>query len=469
MLKEHAKFWTEVMRAADLAVVTLTFLGAYQWRYSFETDGISNISALGMIPLFWLLWGGVLHASGIYESLRLKSNARIVWMIVKAGVVGFLIFATLNYLTKLHLLGRLFSIFYFSLTVFVLCLEKIFLQSLLRMARRNGRNSRNALAVGITEKTRAFLKRTKEHPEIGLNMLGLIDHQPASQTSTLMGLPVFGDFTVLPKVLQTLPLDYVFFFVPVDRLNAVEPLIKLCELHGITASLSTDFFDLDLARPHPETVLELSMITFKTTPINAGQLFAKRCLDLVVSALALVALAPLFLMVALAVRVSSPGPVFFRQRRCTLNGRRFTLYKFRTMTADAEQRLEALKAFNEMQGPAFKMERDPRITPVGRWLRKFSLDELPQLWNVLKGDMSLVGPRPPLPEEVEQYQAWQRRKLSMRSGLTCLWQVNGRNQIKDFAEWTRLDLAYIDNWSVQLDFKIMLKTFWAVFSQSGAK
>jgi exopolysaccharide biosynthesis polyprenyl glycosylphosphotransferase len=380
-----------------------------------------------------------------------------------------LIFASLNYLFKSFFLGRLFVVFYFSLTVFALCLQKILMHFLLKLARLHGKNFRNALVVGTTDKTRAFLERNQEHPEIGLKVLGVIDHKSPSQHHLFMGLPVYGDFNAIPALMQTLPLDYIFFLVPKHCLNEIEPLIKLCETHGITTSVSAYFFNLDRACSHSETIFDFPMITFKTTPIAAGQLFAKRVLDILLSSLALLALAPVFLALVLAVRLSSPGPVFFRQRRCTLNGRNFVLYKFRTMSADAEQQLEGLRAFNEMEGPAFKMEKDPRITPMGRWLRKFSLDELPQLWNVLHGDMSLVGPRPPLPEEVEKYHAWQRRKLSMRSGLTCLWQVNGRNQIKDFDEWTRLDLAYIDNWSIKLDFKILLKTFWAVFSQAGAK
>jgi lipopolysaccharide/colanic/teichoic acid biosynthesis glycosyltransferase len=178
---------------------------------------------------------------------------------------------------------------------------------------------------------------------------------------------------------------------------------------------------------------------------------------------------PVFVIIAILIKISSGGPIFFKQLRCGLYGRKFVFYKFRTMIADAESKLKDLAKYNEMNGPVFKMTNDPRITRVGKWLRKFSIDELPQLWNVFKGDMSLVGPRPPLPSEVEQYDIWQRRRLSMRPGITCLWQARGRNKITDFTEWMRLDLEYIDTWSLLLDFKILIKTIPVVLFGTGAK
>ncbi|NUN24542.1 MAG: sugar transferase [Candidatus Jettenia caeni] len=179
--------------------------------------------------------------------------------------------------------------------------------------------------------------------------------------------------------------------------------------------------------------------------------------------------APVFAIAAIAVKATSTGRIFFQQQRCSRNGRKFMVYKFRTMVENAESMLKDLLAYNEMSGPVFKMENDPRLTNVGKFLRKYSIDELPQLWSVLKGDMSLIGPRPPVPEEVSQYEPWQRRRLSMRPGLTCLWQVYGRNKISDFNEWMRLDLNYIDNWSLWLDCKILLRTLPVVLFGIGAR
>jgi lipopolysaccharide/colanic/teichoic acid biosynthesis glycosyltransferase len=192
----------------------------------------------------------------------------------------------------------------------------------------------------------------------------------------------------------------------------------------------------------------------------------KRVLDLILSALALVFLSPVLLGILLVIRVTSPGPTFFVQRRSTLRGREFNMYKFRTMVANAEEIRQDLDHRNEVSGPVFKIKDDPRVTPFGRWLRRYSLDELPQLWNVLKGDMAIVGPRPPIPAEVAKYENWQRRRLSMRSGCTCLWQIGGRNQLS-FEDWMKLDLKYIDTWSLALDFQIMFKTLGAILRGTG--
>ncbi|NLF25519.1 MAG: exopolysaccharide biosynthesis polyprenyl glycosylphosphotransferase, partial [Deltaproteobacteria bacterium] len=199
------------------------------------------------------------------------------------------------------------------------------------------------------------------------------------------------------------------------------------------------------------------------------ELGLKRVFDVVVSALLLVVCSPLFAVIALLVRITSPGPVFFVQKRVGLNGRLFNMYKFRSMHSTAESELEALKAQNEMSGPAFKLKNDPRVTALGRFLRRFSLDELPQLWNVFKGEMSLVGPRPPVPGEVNAYARRYRRRLSMRPGMTCTWQVSGRNEIKDFDSWVKLDLEYIDNWSFWQDIRLLLRTIPAVLSGVGAR
>jgi exopolysaccharide biosynthesis polyprenyl glycosylphosphotransferase len=211
------------------------------------------------------------------------------------------------------------------------------------------------------------------------------------------------------------------------------------------------------------------MVALSFAPVHHSRtkLLVKRAIDILGASAGLAVTAPVILGAAIAIRMDSPGPIFFGQIRCGLNGRRFRCWKLRTMCVDAEDKKSDLIHLNEMDGPVFKINRDPRITPVGRVLRRWSLDELPQLWNILLGDMSLVGPRPPVPGEVEQYADGDRRRISMRPGLTCLWQINGRNHI-NFQEWVKLDLQYIDTWSLRNDFKIMLKTVPAVFRGTGA-
>jgi exopolysaccharide biosynthesis polyprenyl glycosylphosphotransferase len=216
-----------------------------------------------------------------------------------------------------------------------------------------------------------------------------------------------------------------------------------------------------------ERLHEMPMLTFSTTPENEDLLLFKRVLDFLMALAFLVVLSPLFLVLALLIKLTSRGPVFYRQTRCGLGGRKFTVYKFRSMQADADLLREELAALNEMDGPVFKIRNDPRCTAVGAFMRKFSLDELPQLVNILKGDMSFVGPRPPLPEEVEKYERWQRRRLRMHPGLTCLWALEGRNKL-NFKRWMELDLEYIDNWSPSLDWKILVKTIPVVLLGRGA-
>ena len=212
----------------------------------------------------------------------------------------------------------------------------------------------------------------------------------------------------------------------------------------------------------------LPLITFSTVPEHSLEIVAKRAVDFFVAALGLILLSPVLALIAAAIKFTSQGPVFYRQVRCGLHGRRFRLVKFRTMIHGAEDRLWEIRHLNEMDGPVFKMRNDPRVTPLGRFLRKFSIDELPQLWNVIKGEMSIVGPRAPLPEEVEHYAIGQRRRLSVKPGITCLWQVSGRSDIS-FQKWMEMDLQYIDNWSFWLDLRIMLKTIPAVFTGRGAR
>ncbi len=255
---------------------------------------------------------------------------------------------------------------------------------------------------------------------------------------------------------------------PRSWLNLLEPYIKACEVEGIKANIAVDLFDLKIAKARQTDLDGLPILRFETTIGEEWQLFIKHSFDIIASVVGLVVLMPIFVVIGMLILLTSSRPVFFRQTRCGLNGRRFVMYKFRTMVNGAEEKKKQLEVLNELNGPAFKMKNDPRITRFGNFLRRTSLDELPQLFNVLCGEMSIVGPRPPIPEEVDKYEVWQRRRLSMKPGLTCLWQVNGRNNV-DFGKWMKLDLEYIDNWSLGLDFKILLKTVPVVLFSIGAR
>ncbi|HEX7653175.1 MAG TPA: sugar transferase, partial [Verrucomicrobiae bacterium] len=254
------------------------------------------------------------------------------------------------------------------------------------------------------------------------------------------------------------------------QLDRIENIIQICELEGVEAWLVADFFATQIARASFDEMAGHPLLIFRSTPETSWQVMAKLLLDFFGAALLLLFAAIPMAVIALLIRFTSPGPILFRQQRSGLNGTPFTIYKFRTMVTNAEQFKHELAAMNEMTGPVFKVSNDPRITPLGRILRKLSLDELPQIFNILRGEMSLVGPRPLPVDEVKRFNDLaHRRRLSVKPGLTCLWQISGRNKITDFNEWVRLDLEYIDNWSIWLDVAILIRTVPAVFLGSGAK
>jgi exopolysaccharide biosynthesis polyprenyl glycosylphosphotransferase len=334
---------------------------------------------------------------------------------------------------------------------------------LARAVRRRGPDARRYAVVGTGGLAREIVDAVEAHPEWGFTLAGFVELDDARSRG-----PVLGCISELGEILEREVLDRVIFAIPRDRLSSLEGAIEQCELLGVEAQISLGVFRHGASRMTVEDLDGLPVLAFSRTPSDAVALAAKRAFDLVVSTTVLLLLAPLVAATAVAIRLDSPGPVFFRQRRVGLNGRTFAMLKFRSMYLDAEARLEALRARNEMTGPVFKMRDDPRITRVGRFVRRTSLDELPQFWNVLKGEMSVVGPRPPIPAEVRQYKRWQRRRLSVKPGITCIWQVSGRNEI-DFDEWMELDLRYIDEWSLWRDVQICLQTIPAVFSSRGAR
>ncbi|MGA8028819.1 MAG: sugar transferase, partial [Bryobacteraceae bacterium] len=270
----------------------------------------------------------------------------------------------------------------------------------------------------------------------------------------------------LPKLLSLQVVDEVIFDVETSKLPALEDVFLRCDEEGVRTRVAIDFFPHVNSDVTLDRVGDAPLLTFSAAPLDDARLVLKRFFDIAVAVAGLIVLSPLIGLAALLVKLTSSGPVIFSQTRCGLNGRRFTFYKFRSMIDNADQMKRDLEHLSERE-VAFKLSDDPRVTSVGRWLRKFSIDELPQLYNVLRGDMSIVGPRPPLPEEVDQYERWQRRRLRMRPGLTCLWAVQGRDHI-DFNAWMRLDISYIENWSLKLDWSIIIRTIPQVLAGRGA-
>jgi exopolysaccharide biosynthesis polyprenyl glycosylphosphotransferase len=279
---------------------------------------------------------------------------------------------------------------------------------------------------------------------------------------------VLGSVDELAQVLERHVIDMVVISAAPDRMKDLERVVAVCDEQGVPVKLALDLLPARDAHLEVEELEGIPLLSLASGPQDVIPLLAKRAFDITLSVLGFVLLSPILAIVAVAVRVDSPGPVLFRQRRIGLNGREFTLYKFRSMRVGAEDELHALREHNEADGPVFKMREDPRVTGVGRFIRRTSIDELPQLWNVLRGEMSVVGPRPPLPDEVKRYQRWQRRRLSMKPGITCTWQVSGRSDL-EFDRWMELDLAYIDSWSLWGDLQIVARTIPAVLLRRGAR
>jgi len=471
MIKHRTTIYSFFLLVGDFGATFLAFLLAYLLREAFP-----QASYAVLFPFYWYanlfltivpIWLFTFFSMGLYEFWRGPGFWKEFWKILKALLVSFFILAFLIFVLKYQFISRIFLLFFFIGNVlFVPVFRNLLRRTILFLKKKNG-NFRIYLIVGLEENARSFARMIQNHNDLGLRILGFLSADRNVPFMDMDGYPILGGPQDLPSILENHVVDEVIFAISQENLKHVEDLFLLCEERGITSRVVLDFFPHNFARTHLDELDGIPLLTFSTTPKNELMLFIRRALDFVGSLLLILGLFPLFLLIVLFIRLDSPGPAIFGQIRCGLNGRKFWFYKFRSMVEGADRMKKDLVPHNVMNGPVFKMENDPRITRVGRILRKMSLDELPQLFNVLRGDMGFVGPRPPLPEEVSQYKGWQRRRLSMKPGITGLWQISGRNLI-DFNDWMKLDLEYIDNWSLWLDLKIILKTIPAILMGRGA-
>ena len=464
---------------ADLALTSAAFFVAFFIRdlllpliapQRFPTGLFPLSEYLKVYPAVLIIWSVLLFAYHSYNSHRTVTLNKEALTVFRVVIAGNVILATLAYLLPLRQLSRAWFILFGVLSAVFLLLEKILLRVIARYVRAKGLNYRTILIVGTGRRALEVARKVNDHKYWGYKILGFVSdgHRLPNGWGRYR---VFGFVPDLKTLLEERefpePIDEIVFAVTRKKLDEMKQIFLMCEELGIRARVAMNFFSNRVARIELEELEGIPFLTFTTTPSDETQLALKRLLDVSVSLVLLTLTMPALVIAALAIKLSSRGSVLFKQERIGLNGRIFTLYKFRTMIDRAHELRDGMGHLNEMTGPVFKVAADPRVTTVGRILRRFSLDELPQLWNVLKGDMSLVGPRPPIPEEVKSYHRWHRRRLSMKPGLTCLWQVSGRNRI-DFDRWMKLDLQYIDNWSPSLDLKILLRTIPAVLSGRGA-
>ena len=448
--------------------MSVVFLVALWRAHGEEVVRVDPSMALRLWPVAaaaCLSWPIVLDRVGLYRSQRRRSLGQILGAVVVAGLVPIVLTALATALLDAPL-GSRFAFACGAAQLAALMLERSVVFTALHYARRTGRNLRYAVVVGSGPRATQVTGRILDHPEWGIWIIAYIDESGAPYCPEIPASMVHKP-AHLERILAEHVVDEVIIACPRSQLGCVGEIAALCAVVGVPITLLPDLFGDVLAAPRIGNLG--GTLTLSFAPVHHGrlELAIKRGIDVVGACVGLVLTAPLIAAAAAAVRLSSPGPVFFRQLRCGIRGRPFEMLKLRTMYADAEARQAELAELNEMDGPVFKVRDDPRVTPVGRVLRRFSLDEVPQLWNVLKGEMSLVGPRPPIPGEVSSYDPVHRRRLSMRPGLTCTWQVSGRNGI-GFEEWVRLDLEYIDRWSLVLDVALLLRTIPAVIAGRGA-
>lgn len=419
----------------------------------------------------WLLliilptWLGLLNHQGLYSPITKKSYCELMVGIFKSTVISLIVVAAASFALREQATSRLLMLLFALLSMFLLTGLRIATRFYAGYRQRKGYYPENLLIVGSPEQVEAVLRVKNDLQPLDTRIVGYLDTSLERPNSKILGVQCLGTVRGMRNALLNNVIDEVVFMPAVPLSDQWDKILTLCEQVGIKVRIVPDFVLPDSHRKEEPPISRataaedfwgLPSITFSPIPYKADQLFVKRILDIVISATSLVLLFPLFLLMAVVIKLTSPGPVLYPWRVVGRNNREFLGYKFRSMVVNADQMKADLIPFSEMTGPTFKMKNDPRVTPLGRVLRKFSLDELPQLWSVLKGDMSLVGPRPAARSELERFEFWQRRKLSIKPGMICLWHVKGKPQ--DFNEWARLDLEYIEHWSIWLDLEILLKT-----------
>ena len=463
MLRRDKLIRMQIHELLDACLFAVAFWIAYVLRSNeqmiqwFRMDEVSPFEKyvwlyLVLIPAAPM----VLEAQGFYNRPLFCSRLSTAWLLLKGCFIVSLGLVISLFVFKVDI-ARWVIVWFGALSFILVFAKEEFMLLILRSQVARSQYRRRLILVGTSEETarmRTDLK-AKSHDAIEVAAELNLNEQTVPR---------------LIEMLHEYSVNGVIISAKRANFDQVEAAIRACEVEGVDAWLVADFFKTQICRTSFDEFLDRPVLVFSSTPEASWQGVVKQLLDFVGALVMLLILSPLLLATAFLIKVTSPGPILFRQQRSGLNGHPFTIYKFRTMVTNAEQLKHELAAMNEMSGPVFKVTNDPRITPIGKFLRKYSIDEFPQLLNVLRGEMSLVGPRPLPVDEVRRFNDLaHRRRLSVKPGLTCLWQISGRNQVKDFRDWVRLDLEYIDNWSLWLDLKILFRTVPVVLVGTGAK
>lgn len=479
MLREQSNLIYQAHKLFDIVLTVISYVSAYYVKLYFLP-----ISLRGLIPstnyftvllLVIIVWSISFNYFKLYNSFRTQPVQRILFKILKSLFFGLIVLVFIMYLLKIYDVSRLLIILFFLFNFIFLAISKTIIYRILHHYRKKGYNFQNIIIVGTRDRAKEVIESVQTHTSSGYRIIGCIgidDNEIGEPIKN--GISYIGSIQQLEFIIIRHVVDQVIFALPLDMVKNIGSHIGAAEKLGISVrfvpnlNLHQISYNSGNSRLQVENFLGLPTLCLRSTPIGNSELQIKYLFDFFGACILTLLLFPLFVLIGLLIKMFSKGSIFFAQERCGLNGRLFSVYKFRTMVDDAEKRQYSLDRYNESDGPAFKIRKDPRIIPfIGTFLRKTGLDELPQLFNVIKGEMSLVGPRPPIPKEVEEYDLWQRRRLSMKPGITCLWQCSKHRNDISFKDWMSLDLNYIDSWSLKLDFKILVKTALVVFTAQG--
>lgn len=454
----------------DLISIMVAFILAEVVFMDFQSgetslSGLERLSVLMVLTLFlitmFLMFN--LYAATVEAYGRISMFIAIK-MFVSLGVATLLL-GSFMFFMKVDL-SRLFLLDLVSTLIVVFALNRTVLKRLSFTDQKDYKHNKNILVIGQSRRGRAYIDEIKKHNYLNMNIIGYISIKEPNAYDDVKHI---GDLSDLRQIVHDYVIDEIAVARPLSYDSNLAPNLNMCQNMGITVTMLLDIHDTETTKAQVAMVGDLPVLKFHTVSLNESQLFAKRILDVAGSLIGMFFFGIAYIILGPLIKLESPGPVIFKQDRVGQNGRIFQVWKFRSMGIDAEARKEALLANNEMSGHMFKITNDPRITRIGAFIRKTSLDELPQFYNVLRGDMSLVGTRPPTVSEVKDYENHHHRRISIVPGITGNWQVSGRSDIEDFEEVVRLDSEYINNWSVWLDIKILLKTFLVVFARKGSR
>jgi exopolysaccharide biosynthesis polyprenyl glycosylphosphotransferase len=452
----------------DSTITVLAYIAAYSLREAWMGKLPPFSSYVAWLPMTIALWMVLLFAWDAYREPRELTLRGIASPVIHAVATGVVLLLTILFVLKLQHFSRVFVFTFGALDAVGLISVRLALRWHRRRSSRTRDDRYRILIAGTGPRGRRVAQALLQHANWGYQIVGFVDSHSEPVSRTLLEAPVLGSVGEITGILKDNIVDEVILAIPRRMLSEMEKIVRACEEEGVRVRLQADLFQVPIRRLTLDEFLGIPLLTFHAVAHDEWKLLAKRAIDFVAASLLFVLLAPVMAVIALAIRLDTPGPVFFLQKRVGLNKRTFRLIKFRTMYIDAEERQKELEHLNEADGPIFKIFNDPRVTRIGRFLRRTSLDEIPQLVNVVLGHMSLVGPRPLPLRDVSLFdRGEQRRRFSVKPGLTCLWVVAGRSALS-FADWLRLDLWYIDHWSIGLDLKILIRTVPVVLRGTGA-